>query len=121
MDQPRKVSAVVAYAVRNNNYIKYSNDPEFRKLEQEFRDTLRETVTENLTKDKQEFGWLIESIYSRRETQPVWFSLKNDDIGEWVTDSNLAVRFARQIDAEDFIKSHALINCIPTSHIWMNK
>lgn len=89
-----------------------------------------------------ETGWLIESPFTARSGRLCWVAIAdkpfpmfrtlnhNEDYDfqrannplEFVTDSNLALRFARKSDAEAFIKlfDRFLIGPVATEHKWMS-
>lgn len=89
-----------------------------------------------------ETGWLIESPFTARSGRLCWVAIAdkpfpmfrtlnhNEDYDfqrvdsplEFVTDSNLALRFARKSDAEAFIRlfDKFLIGPVATEHKWMN-
>lgn len=63
-----------------------------------------------------ETGWLIEMVEPEENKPPVprWWHPEHG----WMWDANKALRFAREIDAADHIKSCHLIGK-PTEHRWM--
>jgi len=66
--------------------------------------------------DDTKHGWLIETNPGKPAT---W--LKNiGGIGVFTADSNTAIRFSRQSDAEDVIALLHLHGCRATDHMWIN-
>lgn len=64
-----------------------------------------------------EIGWLIESQWDR----PMWLSLSKSVPGYWTPDSLKATRFARRVDAEDWLASQEVVapnKVTITEHIW---
>lgn len=64
-----------------------------------------------------EIGWLVEMIEpdDNKSPSPRWWHPAHG----WVWDANKALRFARQIDAADYIKSQACLHGKTTEHMWI--
>jgi hypothetical protein len=72
-------------------------------------------------------GWLIERR-ANHTNQPIWYSVLActewdwkqaiDPPMLWTTDASKALRFARQTDAEAFIKFKGFQHALATEHMW---
>ena len=68
-----------------------------------------------------ETGWLIESWNSKTgEFGATWWSLDDslEDAQGWTKDSTIALRFAREADAQAYINDTAWTEAKPTEHRW---
>jgi hypothetical protein len=68
---------------------------------------------------KDEIGWLIEP--NEQWTQTLYLSLDRKVLGFWTNDHNLATRFGRKIDAENWLASQDSIDPAkvhPVEHMW---
>jgi hypothetical protein len=75
------------------------------------------------TRPIQESGWLIEAWDSKRnELKAKWWSVTHDgscdEHWDWVSDSTRALRFARECDAQAYIKDMGWTEAKPTEHEW---
>jgi hypothetical protein len=63
-----------------------------------------------------EVAWLIEMSEpdENRSPSPRWWHPEHG----WMWDANNALRFAREIDAADYIKSQRCLPGKPTEHLW---
>ena len=91
-----------------------------------FRDQVIDTCKRAERAEKalqDETGWLIE----RRDPdtfRPAWLSLRitslmGSALGSWEFDSLYALRFARQCDAEEYVRANKLEGCAVTEHEWI--
>lgn len=64
-----------------------------------------------------EYGWLIE-----HENEPKWLTLRHENSAFevcWTKESSEALRFARRIDADDYVTTFMEDGPVRiTSHIW---
>jgi hypothetical protein len=65
---------------------------------------------------QQETAWLVEAIWpeDNRPPTPQWWHPEHG----WMWDANKALRFAREIDATDYIKSQRCLKGRATEHIF---
>ena len=61
-----------------------------------------------------ESGWLIE----KRELLPPEYLAVVAGMFDWVTDSTIALRFSRDVDAERMAEIFLAENVVATEHIW---
>lgn len=64
-----------------------------------------------------ETAWLVEMIEpdANRPPVPRWWHPEHG----WMWDANKALRFARQLDAEDYVKSTRCLNGKATEHAFV--
>lgn len=63
---------------------------------------------------KDETGWLVEMIKDpNNEAPPRWWHPEHG----WMWDASKGLRFARQVDAEDYVK-HSRLQGFASEHIW---
>jgi len=68
-----------------------------------------------------ETGWLIEEWDRKRnELHGLWWTtaFTGDIYGGWVKDSTMALRFARECDAQAYIDEMGWTEAKPTEHRW---
>jgi len=66
--------------------------------------------------ESKESSWLVEWPISDNLPARWWHPG-----GGWMIDANKAIRFARKVDAEDFIANTRLVGgIVATEHVWLN-
>lgn len=66
------------------------------------------------TRETEEAGWLVELNGER----PRWWCVVRGKEPDWSTNASQALRFARKVDAEDYINEAGWTEAFASEHIW---